>query len=757
MKAGFHLTSLCRNEILVYFVSAILFALSTVGQTQGVHLGTGEIHGTVYQQKSLKHLARVSVRLVEIDRQTLTDENGVFRFSNLPARRYTLTTSAPGYRLPENRVVRVEAGKITTVQLHLEPLEFQFDEVVVTSSPFQVQVGQQSISALEMKRIPGTAGDALRALHSLPGIGVANDLDGRLYIRGGGPNDNLFYFDRTPLGYPYHFGALVATVSSEVIDQIDVYAGGFGAEFGANAQAVIDIRSRNGGITGFGGRANLNPLYSEGLLEGTLGERGAWYLAGRRSYVDLLPIEVDQITAFPRFWDYQGKLSLSFGERHQLHLSAFAADDFLTLKLGLDDVNNDPTLAGSARFKNSFNSQGVHLRSILSNRLISNLSLSRGYDLFDIKFGVGYFLRFEPTQYSLREDLIYRLNAQHQLETGLLFSTGQWSAKSFFTRPPDEGEADYIFTFEEKVDVDVSKRSDFVEGYLQSRYTPFAFLSIALGARVDYFNLTDRVSLGPRGSLKLKIPSGSEIRFAYGRYAQSPQPYQILPQIGNPTVKENHAIHYILEVERDISAQTGITVAGYRKELSNLISRDENAAYLNQGEGFAQGVEVLLRHRGGEKFFGWASYAYSVSKRRDRPGEPERFYSFDQTHVTTLIASYKPTPTWEIGAKWQYSTGNPYTPVVDVEVKPHPVTGRSLYSPIYGETNSARLSAFHRLDFRVKKTFVFEGWQMGAFLEILNLYNRKNILTFDYKGDYSEKETVHQLPLIPYFGVTVAF
>ena len=170
-----------------------------------------------------------------------------------------------------------------------------------------------------------------------PSITVANDFNGAPYIRGGAPEDNVFYVDRSPIGYPYHFGGLVSTLSSELLERIDVYAGGFGAEFGTDAQAIIDIYSREGNEQSLSRKLNTNLIYSEGLLEGPLGDKGSWYLDGRRSYVDLLPIEVDQITAFPRFWDYQFKATYNLNAKHEVTANAFAADDFIELKLGLDD------------------------------------------------------------------------------------------------------------------------------------------------------------------------------------------------------------------------------------------------------------------------------------------------------------------------------------------------------------------------------------------------------------------------------------
>ena len=249
----------------------------------------------------------------------------------------------------------------------------------MTSKPAPVTVGAQRLGGLEIRRIPGTAGDALRALGALPGIGVANDFSGELHIRGGAPEDNRFYFDRTPIGYPYHFFGLVSTLSSEVIDQIDVYAGGFGAEFGSDAQAVIDISSRRGRQDRLGGKFNMNMLYSEGLVEGPIGRRGSWYLAGRRSYIDLLPLTFDDVTAVPRFWDYQAKLTYDLSDRHQLNINAFAADDLFEVKAELDDVDNEPTLVGNAFTKNRFNAQSIHLSSTLTDRLTSDLSLSRFY------------------------------------------------------------------------------------------------------------------------------------------------------------------------------------------------------------------------------------------------------------------------------------------------------------------------------------------------------------------------------------------
>jgi len=746
---------------LIYHLPIILLILfchiSPTSSQQATSIDTGNIRGVVYRRGSTQPLVNADISLAETSQQSMTDSGGVFEFKDLPPGQYRIRVFSSGYCALEDTVCSVEPGRTSQLEIYLEKTQLLFEEVLVTTQRFITTVSRQSMHGMEINRIAGTAGDALRALQALPSVGVANDFDGSLYIRGGGPDDNVFYFDRSPIGYPYHFGGLVSTLSSEVIERIDVYAGGFGAEFGADAQAVIDIYSRSGNRKNVSGKFNLNLIYAEGLLEGPIGLRGSWYLGGRRSYVDLLPIEVNRITAFPRFWDYQFKATYDLNTKHKITVNAFAADDFMELKLGLDDVNDDPALAGKFLFKNGFDGQGVHLQSRFTDRLTSYLSLSRSFNHFNLSLGQGFFLRIGIPNYEFRQDTIYRFVPKHRLEFGLLLATAPVTGSAFFPRRPDEGDPGFNFTFAEKIRDEFRVRYNRTEGYLQNRYSPFTFLAIALGLRIDHLNLTNEISFGPRASLKFRIPSGSEICVAYGRYEQSPQPPRNFPGFGNPDVKSSEANHYILEVEHQLSSKTGLKVAGYYRKLSNLVTSDSQAIYLNQGDGFARGVELFLRHHGGERFLGWASYACTRSERRDRPHNPWRLYSFDQTHVGTFTGSYKLSPTWEIGAKWQYSTGNPYTPVTGTTVERHPTKGRLTYRPTYADINSERVPSFHRLDLRVSKSFVFKYWKMGVYLELLNAYNRKNILTFDYNDDYTERDVVHQLPLIPYLGVTASF
>ena len=735
---------------------------------------TGTIEGTVYSKDTDQPLAGAEVQIIEIDKRFITDENGTFSFIEIPEGKYTLSITYPNTELSEKIEIVVETDKILTPTIYVSTNAYELEVIEVITKRTPKTVIKKSIQSQEITRLPGTAGDALRALQAIPGIGVANDFSGALYIRGGSDEDNLYYFDRVPVGYPYHFGGLVSSLSSEIIDRIDVYAGGYGAEYGVDSQAVIDIYSQNSSPENLRGKLNFNLLYSEGLLQGKIGEKGFWYAAGRRSYIDLfigsLSFATGSITAFPRFWDYQLKAGYDLTEKHQLFFNLFASGDKFAVKLDGEDVDAD--FRGNTSFESGFEGAGIHFRSALTDRLTSYLSLTRSNFLFDVNFGPTISLEIDAPNYTLREDITYELNEKHRLETGLILGLEPGEVSGTFTRIPDEAEVEFDIRFEEKVSINESVLGQRIEGYLQDRYDVLPFISIVYGIRFDYFNRVDELSVQPRGSIRVVLPNTSELQFAYGIYNQTPIPAQLSSSVGNPNLKSSQASHYIVELKRELSRDTEIKIAAYYKDLANLVTSDISSVFLNQGVGYAQGTEVFLRHRSGDRFFGWVSYAYALSKRRDRSGEPYRYYSFDQTHVATLAVSYNLTPTWEFGAKWQYRTGNPYTPVVDAELvidprfafekDPEDITvtdfiENSVYIPIYGETNSERFPSYHRLDLRISKTFKFNSWELGCFLELLNTYNRKNLLQYRYNENYTDKDPIYQFPIIPYLGITAEF
>ena len=674
----------------------------------------GDIEGTVYQRSTEKPLAGADVHITETDQRQKTDENGVFRFTELPEGTYAFVVTHPLETKPTEISVNISSGDTTEVKIYLGEV-VKLETIVVEGKRLPPTISRTDIRGSELLRIPGAANDALKGLTTLPSIGIPNDYFGVLYIRGSEPGSNLYYLDRTPLGYPFHWGGLLSTISSETIETIDIYAGGYGAEFGLDSQAVLDIHARDSIAERFDGKFNLNIFYSEGLLEGKIGEKGYVSVSGRRSYFDLIAgriyeSQTGETQQFPYFSDYQLKFVYPLTENHDLTLNTFAATDHFHFEIEEeedDEMEIDDPFESSTFFKNGFNGQGIHLRSQFTENLTSNLSLTRSLNFLNIdldaifsetivtgeqgeliaksKDSVAYNLKVNVPVYTLREDVSYRLTPTLQLEPGFLLafspanSTEHSSFPSFEEEVPDEETLNELFQTDptkvrfdddgtprirtiETRDYEFGHNLQRAEGYLQTRYDPLPALSVALGVRVDYLDLIEQISVQPRGSVSIKLPIGSNLRFAYGHYEQSPQLSQVLSENGNAALKSSLTRHYIMEVEHELSSQTEFKFATYYKDAQKLVTEDDISNFLNQGTAFVGGVEAFLRHRVPDKFFGWISYAYTHAERRENPDVAYQPYLFDNTHIVSIVANYNFNPDFEIGAKWQYLSGTSEAP-----------------------------------------------------------------------------------------------
>ena len=835
-----------KASLYLFFVLLLLILLlPSMALSQ-----TGTIEGTVYDGSTNAPVVGAAVHILGTDERQTTDTEGKFWFVEFAPGTYTVSITHEMYDTPTETDIEVTAGHTIQVTLYLGEV-LMLEEVIVEGERLPPTISRKDIRGSELRRIPGVGNDALKGLTTLPSIGVPNDYFGILYIRGSEPGSNLYYFDRTPLGYPFHWGGLLSTISSEVIDKIDIYAGGYGGEFGLDSQAVLDIHSRDSLEEKISGKFNLNILYSEGMLERRIGDEGYVSIAGRRSYIDLIVGRfIDG--QFPYFSDYQLKFAYPLGEKHHLTLNSFAATDHfhveestsvevMEVEVDGDEVEEETqTFEGariSAFFKNGFNAQGLHLRSNFTENLTSQLSLTRSFNFLTIAFEApitesgefdsdgelvsevdyGYYdINIKVPVYTLREDVSYRLNRRPDdtssqvprsedsavrntpaaLETGFLFSFTP--ANSFEdSRIPQYEESEEpvervipivdedgervgeTVVYEEQLElVDIEESHyefghDFfrAEGYLQGRYDPLPSLSGALGLRLDYLDVTGQFSIQPRGSLSFALPSGSNLRFAYGHYEQSPQPHQILSENGNSALGSSLARHYIMELEHELSPRTEFKFATYYKDMQKLVTADEIANYLNQGTAYVSGAEAFLRHRVPDKFFGWISYAYTHAERRENPESSYHPYFFDNTNIVSVVANYNFTPKFEIGAKWQYLNGTSEVPISSVVLVQDPLTrGLNPLLADVDESVTAELTPYHKLDLRLSYKFDFMGLRVGGFLDILNVYNRKNIVKFvftpeeplEVQGEEVEIEEpeifeAQQFPRIPYFGLTVEF
>ncbi|HMR77139.1 MAG TPA: hypothetical protein PKD61_18605, partial [Polyangiaceae bacterium] len=231
---------------------------------------------------------------------------------------------------------------------------------------------------------------------------------------------------------------------------------------------------------------------------------------------------------------------------------------------------------------------------------------------------------------------------------------------------------------------------------------------------------------------------------------------------GTPGLRSNRAVHYSVGVEQELSRQIELSVEGFYKDFTQLVSRDPSASgsfdYNNAGEGSAVGLETLLKYKPDSRFFGWLAYTLSRSVRKNSPDDEEYLFQFDQTHNLIVLGSYRLGRGWEFGARFRVVSGPLTTPVLGPPALPALYAADSgSYTQLQGEPFSRRLPLFHQMDMRVDKRWQFRDWRLSTYLDIQNVYNNQAVEALVYNYNFSQENFQTGLPIIPSVGLRGEF
>ena len=730
----------------------------------------GDIDGRVQVKAYRNPVVYATVTIKGTDHSVITDAKGKFRFERVPPGTYTLMVKEETIE-NYSREVTVYAGKTAKARFYVNTFGYLLDEVIVTGEKEKGEIASKAISKEELDSIPGAGGDVIRVIENLPGVASA-PVSGQqgLVIRGTSAEDSRYLYNGFELPSLFHFGALISIINSELIEDITYYPGGFGVQYGGATGGVIEVSNRSPRTDRYGGIIDLSTYSAFALAEGPIGDKFSWAGAVRRSTIDFILPEVipeDQanFTVAPAFYDYTLILEGRPNEQNRVQGIFLGTDDRVSL-IG-DFENEDPFSANSFEYMTTWH-RGDILWDFAPNSTISNrLGASLLYAESRFDFGKDFWFGLKAWWPQVRIDFSVKAGKWNEVRLGVEAAYQNADITANIIRPPKEGETNVSILNEDTVEITDQFENWLVGAYVDDVMEPVEWAQIIPGVRWDYNDTLGDSTFDPRLALKFFPIKKLTLKGSGGVYHQWPGDDEMADTFGTTNLDAETAYQGALgfeynfgnEYKSPLANGFSIDLQGYYKHLEHLVSPTESGndePYANTGKGYVWGMELLARKKLTNRLFGWISYTYSQSRRKDREDLDWRYFDLDQAHNFIIVASYKfgKDKTWKLGGRWQYSTGLPYT---DIEGALYNADTDS-YIPIYSEdTNEMRYRDHHQLDIRLDKLWKFNTWALLTYLDVQNVYWQEYPIGYMYNHNYSEKKSISYPTFMPSLGLQAQF
>jgi len=754
--------------------------------------------------------ARVEILLLGAAIETLvTDAEGNYRFTGLEPDLYAVVADLGGYQTAAQTAVRVARNRVTLVNFELARAGGIAEEVVVTarlsSDDPRTPVTSFALSREEIRRSPGTGGDILRAMDTLPGASATGETSA-FQVRGRGPRDNLILVDEIPFDRVTHFdqsigegedvagGGRFSIFAPNLIQDADFLPGGFPASYGGKNGSLLRLTVAEGN--------NITPVLS-GRVEITgweIGYEGPTYLfkntaalfSARGQYFGpLLNWVSDGSIGSPTLYDIIGKTTSDLGPRDKLSvLGVIAPERFQrTVDNVLSAYNSesgdgdfDTSIADTKQ--DSYLLGGTWRRLVGDTGFLSNTFYFRRSDKFSsvgnsFPDQAGSFPP-EPGDVPVREDILV-VNEDEQ-EFGwrgdFNFLTGQRGTVALGGRVT-RSNIDYDITLDGpwinyiydqsdyRPDPSVKfivLRPEFIDNeFDESAWRPAAYgeysigfgdrVTLTPGLRYDYDGFSGESLWSPRFSASFLAGSRTRLNFSTGIFYQFPRFLQLAANADNSDLKNEKSTQAVFGVSHYLTRDIRLSAEGYYQWLDDLIvapDRTTNAA-VNSGDGHSYGLDLSLVKRVTTNWFGQVGYSYGIAKRDDNLGRGEYDADFNRPHVFNIFLAYEVTANLQVGGKWKYMTGRPTDDfIVNSDVFGNPNFLR--FSKEFTTNNTLRFPAYHTLNFRVDYRFGVGPLDLIIFVDILNIYNHRNVNSFSFNPLNGESRA-QGLELFPTFGV----
>ena len=707
----------------------------------------------------------------------------------------------PGYETL-SKIISVDDVDQTSlrVKIYLEPIAFEGESLEVTADRVREKTSKVVLEVEELRRAPGTQGDPLKAIQSLPGVVTAQEGTGLMYVRGSEPNQSIVWANRARLGYLYHFGGLHSTVSPQLVQDFNMFLGGFPVEYGDAMGGALDVTLRRPKNDRLHQSYSIGTYESSVVFEGPLFEKGgkdSAYFSARRSYIDAIldpkqftnlsatGEDVDPITQVPVFHDINAvwHRQLDSGD---LRLQYFRAADSIEVDIQ-STTDSDPALLGALSSKQAYDSLSLVWMQNWTPRVKTASSLY----VMDIKqsLGIGtdpvtgeaYRLNIDETDLVWQPEVTLNVAKGHDLVFGAEAVYALTPVDAYISRPPQFNEADFNLTELEKFRIDRTYKSAIGSTYAKWYGRFLDRLTLQVGARLTHLRSNGREPesiFSPRSSFELDLTKDTALTGSWGIYAQYPDGVQWVEDAGNPRLKETKSEHRILGLRHRLNDLWDVQVEGYHIPMWNLIKTVDDQSppdkYTNDGSGRSYGFDLLVKRENRGGTMGWLSYSYLSTERTfDGITLP---YDGDQRHTLTAVWSQKLPGfmrKWSLGVRGRVNSGKPYTAVTGRTGMCSSATGLgecadqgaatddpdfSHWSANYAQKNSSRFPLFYQLDLRLDRQFLFNTWKMNMYIDVLNVLNTRNVSSYDYGKSFDHIDDPSEVTspgLFPSFGLEI--
>ncbi len=729
------------------------------------------IRGFVYEQETGEPVLFTNVYLYKTSIGTPTDANGYFAITKIPPGDYFLMITYVGFdtlKIP----VTLKPNDLLTKKLYLKKATFQLDEINISAArQDKVRETQTSIIKItpkEIQSIPTIGGqpDLAQYLQILPGVIFSGDQGGQLYIRGGPPIQNKVLYDGMIVYNPFHSIGLFSVFDVDILKNVDVYTGGFGAEYGGRLSSVMDVTTRDGNKNRIAGKFDISTFGAKALLEGPLYKpknpddaSATFLLSVKNSYLEqsskIFYKYIDENGLPYNYLDIYGKIAVNAANGSKINIFGFNFSDNVQYKV-LQDFNWK-SVGGGLTFlaipgKSSVLIEGnfaysnykVELQEINKSPRSSSISGFNGGLNFTYFFG--------------RDALKYGLEL-----------AGYKTMLDFYNIVNRQ--------------IDYNQNSTEASFFAKYKWMPGKFI-IEPGLRFQYYASISVASLEPRLAVKYNAARNFRIKMAAGMYSQNLISTTYDKDVVNlfygfitsPTNKLQKCNQVVLGFEWDVYPNLSLNVEGYYKYYPQLTALNRNKIYDDTQEnvkvpdyykkdfssetGDAEGVDFSVKYDWKKVHF-WVTYSLGYIHRNDG------IYSFvppyDRRHNLNVVSTFNwgKRNSWELDLRYNYGSGFPFTQTGGFyeqvnfgNMGTNYTTANGSLGILYGNYDTGRLPYYSRLDFNIKKIFFLgKTTKFEINLSVTNALNQQNIFYFD-RVSYTR---VDQMPLMPSLGLSFSF